>query len=281
MEPGTIAVYIDFVLSKKLIPVETVLDWRILDRIWCMIIESNYDVKNILSIQSKLRRYLWRDPDIYDNNSYKISMIRDDINSILYEYQNIQVPTVAWCYDDMADDSNTKIYFISTKLVPVEYLMFIHEYSLSPSIQIKPYTPESVAGFTKEQISFLRGFEFNNFLDTKVILLTPLVYSKHYRVNLKDKQYITVLCYVNLIDQLLESEFPDERYITITVELKDLDDKDEHHKKLIKEILKITQSIMEPEQKMSYFIYPQNVAEKCESFDKSLEEIFSQQRFNL
>src|ERR1700749_2338271 len=140
MEPGTVAYFIDFVITRNIIPVSTVLKWSILDRVWCAIIEANTDVKLIQTLQKKIKRYLWKDPEVYDQYSYKYDMMREEITSNMAAYQNVQIPCMDWCYDDLNEsESFEKIHYVSTKSISLEYLIFLYAYSLNPTIRIKLY----------------------------------------------------------------------------------------------------------------------------------------------
>jgi hypothetical protein len=291
MDRDTLAFYISYISSKSLITSQKLLEWRAINKDWKTAIEQEaVDVKHILQLQSRIHKILYYDPEIYDKYTYRRNMLKREINVMYDKYHELTIPTIGWCVEDLDLDSDEpeKVYYVDSQGLPSEYYILLSEYAKSPSILVRLYAPEMLEQLSKSQTNFVRGTSAavsGQFQASKLILLHPIAYTKHYRTSLKDKQYVAVVCYVNLLDEDLNNDFPDEmeRYLVLTVDLQDLDDKEEHYKKVSEMCLKITRSLItnNPKEKISEYIYPQNIAEDCQPLDRCLETILEHQKFNL
>lgn len=287
MDRETLEFYISFIASKSLVTIDQLLEWRAINKAWKQAIETrSFDVKAFLELQGRVRQLLYYDPNIYDKYSYRRSMLKTEFQGYLPLYYEIGIPAIEWCREDLDGDSEEVIYYIAERSLPSEYFILLYEYMANPSVRIRLYPPEVIKNVTKVQIDYIRttsASRVGQFQSSKIILLNPMGYSKHYRVGLRDRQYVTILCYVNILDSDLLADFPDERFLTLTIDLADLDNKEEHYKKITDLCLRITKSLLSesPKDKIPEYIYPQNIAESCQSLDRCLEVLLENQNFNL
>jgi hypothetical protein len=227
---------------------------------------------------------------IYDQYHYKRLIIKNSLIPQYPKYNELRIPFINFCYMDFdnEEDDNTpkeKIYFIDELNIPFEFYIFLEEYLNNPTVYVRLYPPEIIRKNISDQKNNLRGYMSKSIELYKVIFLIPLCYSKHYRIHFKDKQYITILCYINVIDKELEFSFPDlsERYISLIIEMNDLENNELHFDKIQQYLSDISKSILSDnvEDKITDFYYPQDIAQHSQSFEKCFDVLIRNQKFNL
>ena len=285
MNPDTTNNFLNIINYHGLVGITKLLQWRLLGSTWKDNIENQHSVRSVLDFRNKLQQILYVNPDIYDENYYKRQVLRMELIEEVKQYRELTIPTITWCLSDFEEDnSGEKIYFVSARAAPREFRLFAQIYCHTPNIKIRVYPHKIISKIHLEQSSMI-GEYVQNTRGSNIMLFTPLCYAKHYRKNLKDRQYITVLCFVNVIDADLDQDFPDEdeRFTTITLDVNDLDNNEQHFRNLTVRLGRITQSIMsqDSKKKIKEYMYPQNIAEKCQTFDKCLEDVIGSYSHSL
>lgn len=282
--------FICYVIKKNLLTDAKLFDLRKLCKSWKNTIETESDdVQHILKYQLSMRDKLKYDKEIYDQHHYKRQIIKNILEPLLPKYHELKIPFIDSCYMDLdfIDPAESeKCYYVGEHSIPYEFMVFLREYYDSPTVYVKIYTPEIIKKVITDHKNKLR--EYLCLYTEKpelygIIFLVPLCYSKHYREHYKDKQFLNILCYINLIDKNLADDFPDEKYIVLTVDIDDLEDNDAHYSIMQKYLASITKSITSDkvQDKIADYYYPQDLAQNAQSFDKCFENLIRNQKFNL
>ncbi len=182
-------------------------------------------------------------------------------------YHGRLIPKLITVQDDLDDESDA--IAIIDDYLPKEFAVFLEVYKEFPSPKIKIYTPVSMKQILDMQFALTREFLIENKLVKKLVHIHPLCYSKHYKNNMNDTQYINVLCYVNILG---ESEQV-ERFFVMILELDDLQDKKAHMTMLIEKINVITTKVS------SNIEYLEDL--DLQTFIKAFKIVFKQQSFNM
>lgn len=276
--------FIYYVIKKSLISTDTLFNLRKLCKKWKQQIEyESDDVIRTLKYQIIIREKLKYDKDSYDHNTYKRKIIKNTLTSLYTQYKKLKLPGIDFCYSDLdLDEEPEKIYFVSSKNMPNEFSIFLEEYYINPTVYVRLYPPEVI----QNSINFHKN-KLRSYLDTdlnliKVIFLVPLCYSKHYKAFYHDKQYINILCYINIIDENLKKLFP-EKYIVLSLELDDLENNEEHFNSIQKYLNNISKSIFSEniKDKIADYSYPENLASNSKSFERCFDILLQNQKFNL
>ena len=150
--------------------------------------------------------------------------------------------------------------------------MFIKWYKEYPTTKIKLYSPKVLHKLLKQQRQYTRKhLKYVN----NIVHLTPICYSKHYRANTDDNQFISVLCYVNALDDEILDGLGNfyERFHVIILGIQDMRDKKEHYDALSGAIFDITRKI---ERNVGY-LEDLDLITFCQCYDRLIKK----QKFNL
>jgi hypothetical protein len=172
--------------------------------------------------QKEIRKLLLYDDKVYDENYYRRLVLQNSLQGQDQVFKKTTMPGVQFCFSDLDEET---MLFIVDKSIPLDVRIFFCEYFRRPNVIVSLYPANFIKSVSSQQASYLRQKLLIDTTLSGVLLFTPLCYSKHYRVNLKDKQYVNVLCYTNIIDLNLESEFPamDERFVVFEIPVSNMD----------------------------------------------------------
>lgn len=283
--------FICYVIKRNLLSPNKLFEFRTLCSKWKQTIEyESSEVERLLKYQQEIVKKLFYDTNTYDQYHYKRKIIKNTLIPWFPKYKELQIPFINSCYMDLDfDDEPEKVYIVCEENIPNEFRIFIQEYYNSPTVYVKLYPPEIIKKSIMEHKNKLRDYLIN-MSDGKLelygrIFLVPLCYSKHYKIHYKDKQFVNILCFINVVDKELESDFPEmhERYIVLTIELEDLENNEFHYELLQKYLMSISKSIVSDnsQDKIPDYYYPQDVAQNAQSFDKCFDLLIQNQKFNL
>lgn len=243
----------------------------------------NTEISKFSLIYKKLLKYnvyklLYYDKSVYDEHHIRRLLILKKLSN---KYNLKIVPIFAVIEDDLNDSNNTCLVttLISSEL-PFEFKVFLELYKMYPSDKIRIYPSEFMHTCSNNQNTLIRNTFLSNNIEevNKMITVHPLCYSKHYKCDISDKQYINVLCYLNVIGEYGEpiDEFSNEktsRYFVLILELENLQDDDTHKKLLIDQINIITNNV--------YINWDYLEDLDLQQFGVALETLIKQQKFNL
>lgn len=291
MNKETIKYFICYIIKRNLISTINLLEFRKICKQWKYIIENESSIINrLLTYKIEINKKLFYNKTNYDQYHYKRIIIKNILIPLFPQYQKIKIPFINSYYMDLDDmEIQDKVYFIGDENIPIEFSIFLQEYYNSPTVYIRIYPPNIIEKNIIEHKNKLRERIINMKIDKPdlygIIFLVPLCYSKHYRSHYKDKQFINILCYINIIDKDLESDFPEtyERYIVLNIELNDLENNELHYDTLFKYLMDISKSIIsnDPQNKLKDYYYPQDLAYNAQSFEKCFDVLIQNQKFNL
>lgn len=275
----------NFIIKYNLVDDIKLYELRKLNKQWKLIIEQeNAEVVRMIKYHNNIRKKLHYDRDVYDNNYYKRIIIRNQFSQLYEEYKKITIPCMNIDYMimdlDIDSDENIeeKVYVEEYIYMPYSYDIFIYEYSLNPSPYIEIFPVE----YIKKNI-FSHIVKLKKYMDidySNVIFLIPICYSKHFKAHIKDKQYVSILCFINVIDKTLN--FPDyyERYIVLIIDLDNLENTAINYVTIQNYMENITDTIAnnDNENKITDYYYADDIVTKCETFDTCLNTLFENQR---
>jgi hypothetical protein len=224
--------------------VETIIPDMLKARLVCK--KWNAAISTIL--KHKLFKYhisclLYYDKGIYDENSIKKLIVARELDEHWNAYQEKIIPMITTVYDDLLTDEHASM--VVENYLPIEFLMFLEVYREFPNNKIKLYSPTFMRTIASSQFTITRKMLIDG-SDTSVHI-HPLCYSEHHRCNMLDKQYLNVMCYVNIMTVDLTckksryDDADDERYFILVLEVEDFSDNVD--KKLIEKISVITQNV--------------------------------------
>ena len=227
-----------------------------------------------LNYRARIEKVLYYDQSIYDRYSYERQIIADKLGIAIKKYAGIKIPILR----EIDSWDSGVIYTTADRPIPNDILVFLHIYMRSPNVHIKIYLSETIGKVTTVHKARIQsGIEKKN--TNNLILFMPICYSKHYKLNYKDRQYITAICFVNVVDRTLDQKFPADRFIVIHFELIDLEDNVENRVKMMEHVANMTNSILSENtaEKMPEYCYPEDIIKLCTSLDKCLEVLIEKQ----
>jgi hypothetical protein len=248
---------------------------RLICKLWNNYIFSRNIIKDYAATQKNIRNLLWYDDKVYDEFYYKRMILCNKLCGLDDEYKQLMIPDIQQYISDLDDDESMQ--FVIEKPLPLDIRIFLCEYFHSPNVIAHLYSPDFIRKVSELQSALLRTYLIDSMDIDKLILFTPICYSKHYRMRVKDQSFINVLCYINIIDVCLESEFPsmDERYIVFELPLVNLKDKVMHQEELQKFLLRKSQSVaLNPDEMME-------IIQNIQSINNSFDTILKNHYYNL
>ena len=178
--------------------VDTLLIYRSICRRWNTKIEKCYKLEEIFSRRKAIREILKYDENIYDENTYPRYTLRNNMGLTKNEYRKIRFPGIISVASDFDDEDDFML--LSTQLSSyIDTKIFYSEYSRTPSTKISLCSPEFLKRVYNGQHRLLQDKLCNCEAIDKLVFFNPICYSKHYKKKPKDKQYINLLCYINII----------------------------------------------------------------------------------
>ena len=208
-------------------------------------------------------------PSLYKKDYYDKQIIISKSKTIWPEYNGPLVVYLNYVEDDLLGE-DIVVSAEGTQL-PLEFQLFIKYYQEYPDTRIRLYQPKILQKLVLQQIQYTHKRSDTS----RVVHLTPICYSKHYRGDMDDKQFISVLCYVNALDNSVFNDLGSryERFHVIILELDDLQDKKEHYDALVDAIFNITNKI---ESNVGY-LEDLDLMTFCQCYDRLLKK----QKYNL
>lgn len=236
---------------------------------WCEVIEK-IDLVIEKIIGYNIHKRLFYDKDIYDEYYYSKLIVLSRWQRLWDRYNDKCVVMLEYVEDDLEDGD--PVISIEGTTIPMEFRMFLKKYKEFPTTKIKLYHPDTLKRlFISQKIHTRENMdEIEN-----IVHFTPLCYSKHYKTNIDDSQFISVLCYVNALDEdILEGlgTFY-ERFHVIRLDLDDLQDREAHDIELHNAVFDLTERI---EGNIGY-LEDLDMMTFCECYDYLLKK----QKFNL
>jgi hypothetical protein len=242
---------------------------------WTNAIETIDDVYEKLIDVNILKRLFYRKrndgkPSTYGKDYYNKLTIRNRLKNLWEHYNSPLMVRLDYVEDDLFEGDT--VIAVESGHLPWEFEMFIKWYKEYPNTRIRLYRPELLRKLLKQQIRHTQDR-----LDCvdNIVHLTPICYSKHYKGNMDDRQFINVLCYVNALDEAVLNDLGGfyERFHVITLEIEDMQDKNEHYEALCDAIFDLTDKI---ESDIGY-IEDLDLMTFCQCYDRLIKK----QRFNL
>jgi len=250
------------------------------------ILNASEDVAELLSCYEQTKKILYFDVNVYDQYYYKRQVLCNTLPPQIQQLSKLKFSKIEITEDISLDDENVKeiIYFIGDTEVPDEYKLFLQIYQQNPSVFVRLYNYDVIDKMVVYNKTLLKS-RIRQICETSTItnclLLYPLVYSKHYKTNINDTEYINVLCYINIIDDNLKNVPLGDRYIYLRINVADLENNNAHYDTLINYLKEITCSILNDGPKVKDFYYPQDLLSASQTFDKCISQLLLNQKFYL
>lgn len=230
------------------------IEYRAINRTWRSYIENSVSrIKTNSNTYSVILECISYDKTLYDAQWYQRKILLRQIEREYPIYLKLRLPAVS-VYDADLGDAIYQQYAVADREFPDEYYILLYAFTLFPSSSIKVFPFLSLSKFLTTQSEWLEQLILHMLDATEldnIIQFIPIVYIK----NTTCSHYI---CYVNVVDSLIEEDFPtdSERFYMTTVK------PDEDIYAILNQIsLKIKQH--------DETIYlPKNVASELLSFEK-------------
>jgi len=233
--------------------------------------------------REKVIEILFYDENIYDGYFYKRRMMKRKLESTP-PYDTLKIINIEYYYDDLdlddsaeandGQDDKELIISIKTDAFVPEFMMFFEIYKQYPSPFVRLYPLSFMEELFSAQYKDLRN-KINNDNLNNLVYLVPFCYSKHYRTQKIEKQCINILCYINIIDSVMNARAPinSHRFVTLEMEQEDGMISQTHIKSLTAFIMEYTENIQNGN------IYIEHL--EMTDFPHALREIMNKQCFNL
>jgi len=246
----------------------------------------NSTISKVPSVKRKLFQYnihnlLFYDKGIYDEHYVRKQIITRELTEMWDNFHQPIIPALKMIEDDLDDsydeENDNRALSIVPALLPSEFLSFLDVYNEFPSNRIRLYSPKYIGrvadmqfAMTREELTLSGEHGVR-----KMVHVHPLCYSKHYKTTISDKQFINVLCYVNILDQSEKKEYgdPDERFFVIMLEFDNLQDKETHRALLVEQIQSITQNVRHNIEYLDDL--------DMQTFIRAFKTVLKQQSFNM
>ena len=274
MMPNWEAVFVRNAMRIEALSLVEICSLRVICSKWNSVIESvNTLYEKIVEAGIFMRLYYPKrqdgKPSIYKKDYYDKQIIISKSKSLWPKYDGPLVVCLKYVEDDLFGDGIV-VSAEGTQL-PLEFRLFIKHYQEYPDTRIRLYQPKILQKLVTQQIHYTHQKPDTS----RVVHLTPVCYSKHYKGDMDDKQFVNVLCYVNALDKSVFNDLGSlyERFHVITLELEDMQDKKEHYDALVEAIFNITNHI---EGDVGY-LEDLDLMTFCQCYDRLLKK----QKYNL
>lgn len=250
---------------------------RLVCRKWNAEISRTDPIYNEL-LRYNLYKLIYYDKGVYDEHHVRRLIILKKLSELKYESELVPifamlVDDLDWELDSSPDECDVGITIVNSAL-PIEFRTFLELYREFPSDKVRIYSPEFMNVCANMQGTLIRDTFMTSGAEevNKMITIHPLCYSKHYKGDITDIQYINVLCYLNVIGEYGEPT-DKSRYFILILELDNLQDDDTHRKLLLEQIKVITTNV--------YMNWDYLEDLDLQPFTGAVETLIKQQKFNL
>lgn len=225
-------------------------------------------------VEYQIYALLYYDKGVYDEHYVRRTIILRKITELNYDCELVPVLTLV---DDDIDSTFLALPKMSTLIntqLPLEFQIFLKLYRDYPSDKVRVYTPDFMEACANGQSNVVRKAFIEYGIDeaNKMITIHPLCYSKHYKGDISDTQYINVLCYLNIVGEYgIPSD--NNRYFILILEMENLQDDESHKQLLIDQLKMITTNV--------YMNWDYLEDLDLQPFVSAVEILIKQQKFNL
>lgn len=277
--------FIRFLIRKHILSARRLIYLQQVCKSWRDIVESGTETGDLIRFQIQLREKLQYDKSCYDQLYYKRLLILNALTPAIDKYRKLEIPQIVTSDNHKLTSDLGGMAFIQTRGMPNEFKILLQEYQNYPVVQVRLYGYKFIdraisIGTNQIRDIIISGGKFDN-----MILFVPIMFSRHFRIYLQNKQYITIACYINVIDPALEQEFPDEseRFIVFTVELENISSDTAHHHAVLDYIKKITESIQTTDisKKLTDYYYVRDIVQESRSLLKCYSELYNAHQHNF
>lgn len=189
---------------------------RMVSREWKLAIESLVSrIGTFSKVYNCCRNILWFDLLTYDQHHYKRLLLREVLDRLLIQYNNMVLPVINE-YEYDLDGESLNQYSVGQAIMPDEYYIFLEAWGLYPSTTVHPIPLQILESILKNQFNWLEKLILS--MDSQDDLKRLVTYCPMlYRID-EQKNIMKILCYVNVVDSDLELDFPidSERFCVIS-----------------------------------------------------------------
>lgn len=272
-------IFFKWASCNELLILEELYELRQVCKEWKTIIETSCpEVAQWRCVQEGIQSVLSYDTKTYDQYSYKRRQIEAELQERVTKYESLMIPYLVEYENDFDNNGSTQeiLYGVETDIFLTEFYIFLNCYLNSPSPFIKIYKSQYIEEIIRLQQSHLCDILLNNSTLDQLLYFIPLCYSKHYKTQWDNAQYINAMFYVNCIDKKINSQLPadGERFIVVKLNITDLTDKELHSSELTKLIFTMTDDI-----NCNDFSKVRPLV--MQSFSNSLQILIDKQVYNL
>ena len=197
----------------RLVDVYDINHWRSINREMRDTIEAQISrIRTISLVYNVCLELLQYDRTIYDEHWYKRQMISRKIKSERDRYLSIKVPVVTTCEIDLGDMILPQ-YVAEWRNMPDEYYVLLSVLEEFPSHLVTLLDSTVMHEIMQKQFKWLEQIILTMLDDTaldRILLFIPIC-------SIIQEETTSYICYVNVIDTLLEDDFPmdQERFLVI------------------------------------------------------------------
>jgi len=267
----------------KMIDNEKILELRVMNSEWRDVLNDIIpNMSYITSIYNHLNSILYYDKTVYDKFYYKRKVISRKINRDEY---NLPLINTVEEFDYDIDGQDCKQYMICGRKFPLDFYIFhnIYKEFSTPLMRLYPVKILKVI-YTRQYLwleELILESQFNE--ESKdTILLTPLMYVKHYSKNKDDPQYIASLCYVNIIDQDIKNDtntnVEKDKYIIMKTRMDNIENNEFYFTNVSDILMDKTYKIRNEKDTVKNC---ENTIMSALGFKEALSELITCQNFNL
>jgi hypothetical protein len=240
----------------RLVDLYELTKWRSVNVAWRDAINGQISrLRTVSLVYSICFDLLYYDRTIYNEFWYKRLMINQQIVSAKKKYLNIKLPVIRFTELDLGDIVIPQ-FMVEWYNMPDEYYVLLSILEDYPSCIVKPLELNRLEAIVNKQFKWLEQIiltmQDDSALD-KIVLFIPIC-------SIERDESINYICYANVIDTLLEDDFPhDQERFMITDDLAKLDE---------------TTQLIKTSDETQYI--PRNIASGLSSFAKLLIKNISQ-----
>lgn len=189
---------------SRLVDVYDFNSWRAISRSMRDTVEAQISrIRTMSLVFGVCIELLQYDRAIYDELWYKRQMISREIAEYKERYLNITLPIIRIDELDLGDMVIPQ-YVVERHSMPDEYYILLRVLEEYPSCLVKPVDVNILEEIMQKQFKWLEQIILSMIDDTaldRILLFVPICSIAH-------EDQISYICYVNVIDSLLEDDFP-------------------------------------------------------------------------